>query len=212
MRYFYVFISFLLLFAASSCSLFKPKPAEPERVSIRDIVKEQGYKITVYFDVNSDELSLISKDSIMRTAKLSAVSNTEAYLTGFADKTGNKENNVILSEKRVNAVKNLLVSLGISEEHIYLDYFGDDLPVDDGETPEAYAKNRRVELLLTSKIEEAVTVNSGASKATIAALSVVKQRKSAHDETGQPLEITAEQSKEQEIESENMQIETQEHL
>ncbi|MCL1972340.1 MAG: OmpA family protein [Endomicrobia bacterium] len=210
MRYFYVFVSFLFLFAASGCSFFKPKPSEDERVSIRDIVKEQGYKITVYFDVNSDELSLISKDSIMRTAKLSAVSDTEAYLTGFADKTGIKENNVILSEKRVNAVKNLLISLGISEEHIYLDYFGDDLPVDDGETPEAYAKNRRVELLLTSKIEEAAAVNSGASKATIAALSVVQQRKSASEASDQPLEITAKQS-EEEVLNEN-QIETQEQL
>ncbi|MCL2144549.1 MAG: OmpA family protein [Endomicrobia bacterium] len=177
MRYLQVFILFLLFFAASGCSLFKPKPTPPEKVSIRDIVKEQGYKIIVYFDVNSDELSLTSKDSIMRTAKLLAVSDTEAYLTGFADKTGNKEDNVVLSEKRVNAVKDYLINLGIAERNIYTDYFGDDLPVEDAETPEAFAKNRRVELLLTSKIEEAVVINAEASKATIAALKVVQQRK-----------------------------------
>ena len=180
MRYF----AFLLLFfpfAASGCSYFKSKPEEPQKVSIRDIIKEQGYKVTVYFEINSDKLSLVSQDSIMRTAKLLAISNTKAYLTGFADKTGNKKQNITLSRQRVDTVKAFLEKLGVPEENIYVDYFGDELPVDDADTPEAYAKNRRVELLLTSKIEDVVVINASASKATESALTVVKQRKAAHE-------------------------------
>jgi hypothetical protein len=178
MRHFYVFISLFFIFS-SGCSLFKPKPEEPTKISIRDIIKEEGYKIAVYFEINSDELNLISKDSIIRTAKFLAVSDTKAYLTGFADKTGNKDNNVILSEKRVNAAKEFLISLGIDAENVYIDYFGDELPVEFGDTSEALAKNRRVEILLTSKIEDAVAQNAQTSKASTTALDMLKLRKAA---------------------------------
>ncbi|MCL2390261.1 MAG: OmpA family protein [Endomicrobia bacterium] len=181
MRCLYLFILFSFIFVANGCSIFKPKPVEPEKISIRDIIKAGGYKITVYFDVDSDNLSLITKDSIMRVAKFLSISDTEGYLTGFADKTGKKDHNVTLSEKRVNAVKDYILSLGVPEENIYIDYFGDDLPAVNAETPEAYAKNRRVELLLTSKIEDALVVNADSSRATINALSIMKQRRAAQE-------------------------------
>ena len=180
-RCFAFLLLFSFLFTAAGCSLFKSKPVQPEKVSIRDVIKEKGYTITVYFDVNSDNLSIESKDSIMRTAKLLAVSDIEAYLTGFADKTGDEKKNVILSENRVNAVKNFLLSLGVSEESVYTDYFGDTLPAENADTPEAYAKNRRVEILLTPKIEDAVAANAGASKSEINALTLLKQRKASEE-------------------------------
>jgi len=199
-RCFAFFILFYFLFTAAGCSLFKPKPAEPEKVSIRDIIKEKGYKITVYFDINSDNLDILSKDSIMRTAKLLAVSNIEAYLTGFADKTGNQDKNVTLSESRVNAVKNFLLSLGVTEDSIYTDYFGDTLPVENADTPEAYAKNRRVEILLTAKMEDAVAANADVSKSAINALTLLKQRR-ASNEAAEAQRLAAESQNEDEIEA-----------
>ena len=125
---------------------------EQPKLSLRQTVKEKGYKAAVYFDVSSSQLSVVSKDALMRSAKLQAISETQAYLTGYADKTGIPEKNLILSKERVESAKNFLLSLGVKENDIHIDYKGDENPVDDEETIEAYAKNRRVEILLTANI------------------------------------------------------------
>jgi outer membrane protein OmpA-like peptidoglycan-associated protein len=126
---------------------------EQGKLSLKQTVKEKGYKATVYFDVSSAELSLISKDALMRAAKLQAISETRAYLTGYADKTGIPEKNLILSKERVESVKEFLLSLGVKERNIHIDYKGDKEPADNEDTPEAYSKNRRVEILLAAENE-----------------------------------------------------------
>lgn len=138
----------------NSCATTSSK--QPDKVSIKQLIREQGYKVTVYFDVSSAELGIVSQDELMHAAKLQGASKTSAYLTGHADKTGIKENNIDLSEMRVLTVKNYLMSLGIKEENVFIDYFGDEKPVDENEDLEAYAKNRRVEVILTNQIDDVI--------------------------------------------------------
>ncbi|MDR2191410.1 MAG: OmpA family protein [Endomicrobium sp.] len=145
----------LFVFFAAGCVTAKKEQAQ-SKLSLKQTVKETGYRVIVYFDVSSDELTLFSKDALMRVAKLQAISETQAYLTGYADKTGNPENNIILSKNRVESAKNFLLSLGVKENNIHIDYKGDEYPVDNEDTPEAYSKNRRVEILLTAAADSAV--------------------------------------------------------
>jgi peptidoglycan-associated lipoprotein len=143
-----IFLCFVCVFIFSA-GIMAGEKKQP-KLSLKQTVKEQGYKATVYFDVSSSELSLAAKDALMRAAKLQAISGTQAYLTGYADKTGVHEKNLILSRERVESAKNFLLSLGIKENNIHVDYKGDEKPVDDSNTQEAYAKNRRVEVVLTA--------------------------------------------------------------
>lgn len=46
-------------------------------------------------------------------------------VTGYADKTGDPKNNLILSRKRAEAVKSYLVKQGINSDRIIMNYFGD---------------------------------------------------------------------------------------
>ena len=145
-----IFLCFICIFVFAAGIIADEK--EQSKLSLRQTVKEKGHKAIVYFDISSSELSLISKDALMRAAKLQAISETQAYLTGYADKTGLSENNLILSKERAESAKNFLVSLGVKENNIHIDYKGDENPADDEENPEAYAKNRRVEILLTANV------------------------------------------------------------
>jgi outer membrane protein OmpA-like peptidoglycan-associated protein len=144
-----VFCFICLFFAFTVCGCSTAKKEQP-KLSLKQTIKETGYRVTVYFDVSSSDLTLLSKDALMRAAKLQGVSETNAYLTGYADKTGDSEKNLILSKARVENAKDFIVSLGVKENNIHIDFKGDENPVDDTDTPEAYSKNRRVEVLLTA--------------------------------------------------------------
>ena len=67
-------------------------------------------------------------------------------LEGHTDYQGNAEENMKLSEQRVNAVKDYLVSRGIKSKRIQTKAFGGTAPLSRDNTPEAHRINRRVEL------------------------------------------------------------------
>ena len=45
----------------------------------------------------------------------------------------------------------LLIADGVPAEHLAATAFGEYQPLDPGDTPDAYAKNRRIELRLTDR-------------------------------------------------------------
>jgi chemotaxis protein MotB len=56
-----------------------------------------------------------------------------------------------LSAARAITVVKLLIADGVPAEHLAATGFGDNQPLDPADTPEAYAKNRRIELRLTDR-------------------------------------------------------------
>lgn len=67
-------------------------------------------------------------------------------LEGHTDNVGNASANMKLSEERVEAVKKYLVAQGISKNRVKTKAFGGTQPLRNEMTPEARAKNRRVEM------------------------------------------------------------------
>ncbi len=74
--------------------------------------------------------------------------NWRLKLSGHTDNVGNPKANMVLSQKRAQAVKNFLVDRGIKPERIIVEYFGATKPVSDNKTEVGRQKNRRVEMLI----------------------------------------------------------------
>jgi peptidoglycan-associated lipoprotein len=70
----------------------------------------------------------------------------QLFLAGHADKRGTPEYNRALGERRALAVREYLVGLGLPAGSLYTNSYGSDRPAMDGDTEEAYAKNRRVQV------------------------------------------------------------------
>ncbi|HEV7340660.1 MAG TPA: peptidoglycan-associated lipoprotein Pal [Sphingopyxis sp.] len=64
-------------------------------------------------------------------------------LEGHADERGTRDYNIALGERRANAAKNYLASLGVDPSRISVISYGKERPAEIGSTEEAYAKNRR---------------------------------------------------------------------
>lgn len=73
--------------------------------------------------------------------------NVHVRLEGHTDERGTREYNVALGERRAESVQRALVVSGADPDQITTLSFGEERPAVLGSTPEAYAKNRRVELV-----------------------------------------------------------------
>jgi OOP family OmpA-OmpF porin len=67
-------------------------------------------------------------------------------LVGHTDYQGNSKENLKLSQARVDAVKQYLVSKGVNKNRVKTKAFGGTMPLSKEETPEAHRMNRRVEM------------------------------------------------------------------
>ena len=69
-------------------------------------------------------------------------------IEGHTDNVGNDATNLLLSQKRAEAVKTLLVGRGVEASIIETKFYGETKPIDTNDTLEGRQQNRRVELTI----------------------------------------------------------------
>ena len=105
----------------------------------------------VYFDFDQSELRAEYGDLLARHAQqLANNSRTRVRLEGHADERGSREYNIGLGERRSQAVRRMLLIQGASASQISTVSFGEERPAALGSDEEAYALNRRVEIVYTN--------------------------------------------------------------
>lgn len=95
---------------------------------------------------------IIKQESIPSLTELAQVlvkkPEWRLQISGHTDNVGNDQANLILSKKRSEAVRNFMISQGISGDRLTALYFGETQPIADNATPEGRQKNRRVEMTI----------------------------------------------------------------
>ena len=107
---------------------------------------------TVYFDFDQDAVKP-EFQAIMACHAKYLQDRPEARITleGNADERGSREYNLGLGERRGNAVSGALQAAGGSAGQLTVVSYGEERPVDTASTEEAWAKNRRVEIVYTAR-------------------------------------------------------------
>jgi len=83
-------------------------------------------KTTIQFDKNSTTLNSYGIVQLNRVfVTLIKMPKYKVIITGFADKSGNTDLNVYLSQQRAREVEKYLVALGIDTERLIVNYMGD---------------------------------------------------------------------------------------
>lgn len=81
-------------------------------------------------------------------AILKANDKARVLLAGYCDERGSDQYNIALGERRAEAVRNYLSSLGINEARLETVSYGEEKALDPGHDESAWVKNRRVEFLV----------------------------------------------------------------
>jgi peptidoglycan-associated lipoprotein len=99
----------------------------------------------VYFDFDSASLRADAQALLREKAEYlyNNLSLNSLTIEGHTDERGTDAYNLALGDRRADAVKQFLVDLGLSADRFNTISFGEERPLDPGQTEEAWAKNRR---------------------------------------------------------------------
>jgi peptidoglycan-associated lipoprotein len=112
-----------------------PGSAEDLRVNVGD---------TVHFDYDKYEILDSDKGVLQRQATwLGKYPSVRVTVEGHCDERGTREYNLALGARRANAVKEYLVSLGVSAGRLETISYGKERPMCTESSESCYAQNRR---------------------------------------------------------------------
>lgn len=141
---FAVVMSFLV-----GCSGTSTKPAAETTtapVEVAQPVQEVALTNVVYFDFDQYTLTAESRAVLLAHAEKLKGASVAVRLEGHADERGSREYNMALGEKRANAVRDFLVTQGVSGSSLEVISFGEEQPVATGHDESSWSENRRVEV------------------------------------------------------------------
>ena len=101
----------------------------------------KGVPDRVFFATNESILTTMSRDTLRKQAAwLRENSSVNIVVEGHADERGTREYNLALGERRANAAKDYLTTIGISADRISVISYGKERPVDSGSNPLSWSK------------------------------------------------------------------------
>ena len=119
----------------STAMSFDPQGSDSGRIS--------GLE-TVFFDYDKAALSSSAKKAIAGNADwMKNNSRVSVQIEGHCDNRGSIEYNLALGERRAQAVKSHMVSLGVATNRLSIISYGKEKPLASGDSEDAHARNRR---------------------------------------------------------------------
>lgn len=110
-----------------------------------DMDAEEALK-TIFFDYDSSDLTPEARETLAANARyLKGRQDVRVTIEGHCDKRGSTEYNLALGEKRAQIVRRYLQQLGVDPNRISILSYGEESPLDFGDTEAAFARNRRAE-------------------------------------------------------------------
>lgn len=122
-----------------------PKITQDEVAKLEELFK------TVYFDTGKNTFKDETISKLDEAAQIMVKFTTAKFdISGHTDSLGSKASNQDLSQRRADAVRDYLVSKGVSSSNLTAKGFGEDMPVASNNTRSGRAQNRRVEVKLAN--------------------------------------------------------------
>ncbi len=105
---------------------------------------------TIYFEFDSAKLTDESLALLeIHGNFIAGNGEVSVRLEGHADERGSREYNIALGDRRAQSVRRVLLFQGAATDQIETVSYGEEQPAVVGHNEEAWAKNRRVELIYT---------------------------------------------------------------
>jgi peptidoglycan-associated lipoprotein len=106
----------------------------------------------VFFDLDMSTLRPDARTTLQKNSDwMKRWTSTRITVEGHADSRGTSEYNLALGDRRANAVRDYLVSLGISDDRVLAISKGKESPVCTEEAESCWSRNRRGHSVITAK-------------------------------------------------------------
>ncbi len=134
-------------------STAQPPSLEPDVLS-EDIatLNRKGYLKDAFFDYDKAELREDARAALAADAQwLKKYRSAKIMIEGHCDERGTEEYNLALGDRRANAAREYLASLGVPADRIASVSYGKERPFCEQDTESCFQENRRGHFLITAK-------------------------------------------------------------
>ena len=120
-----------------------------EEDEVAAMAEKQGRLLIIYFDFDRFTIKDNMKPALEKDAEwLKKNVAAKIEIEGHCDERGTNEYNIALGERRAQSIKKYLMDDGIDQARLSTISYGEEKPADPAHTEEAWAKNRRGELII----------------------------------------------------------------
>jgi peptidoglycan-associated lipoprotein len=150
--------SLLAALVLCSCAAAPPPPLHPVRAMAPELpaapepeapgaAPAPAPLTPIYFAYDSAVLDEVARRALDAQADALRRTDLRIVIEGHADERGTEEYNLALGEQRAAAVRKYLRQAGVDESRVVTVTFGEERPADPSSGEEAFARNRRAEIV-----------------------------------------------------------------
>jgi len=115
-------------------------------------INARGYLKDAFFDYDKADLRDDARTALSTDAEwLKRYRTVQFLIEGHCDERGTSEYNLALGDRRANAAKEYLVSLGVDASRVKTVSYGKERPFCNESTEDCWQQNRRAHFLVTAK-------------------------------------------------------------
>jgi peptidoglycan-associated lipoprotein len=119
---------------------------------VNDEMRRRGFSPDIYFQYDESSLSDEAREKLARNADvLKGQASFQLTVEGHCDERGTAEYNLALGERRANAVRDYMGSLGVNPTRLRTISYGNERPVCTQHEESCWSQNRRAHLVVTGR-------------------------------------------------------------
>jgi peptidoglycan-associated lipoprotein len=123
---------------------------------VNEYVQDSGLIGDVFFDFDKYDLRSEARDRLAKNAQFLTTgrgADFVATIEGHCDERGTNEYNLALGDRRANAAREYLVSLGVPAHRVRTISYGEERPFCHMSGESCWSKNRRAHFLITGRVD-----------------------------------------------------------
>jgi peptidoglycan-associated lipoprotein len=127
-------------------------PEESIETTPLDVLNTKGYLKDAYFDYDQSDLRDDARSALSGNAEwLKRFPSIQVLIEGHCDERGTSAYNLALGDRRANAARDYLDSLGVAASRIRTVSYGKERPSCTDASEDCYQQNRRAHFVITAK-------------------------------------------------------------
>jgi peptidoglycan-associated lipoprotein len=127
-------------------------PEESIETTPLDVLNTKGYLKDAYFDYDQSDLRDDARSALSGNAEwLKRFPSIQVLIEGHCDERGTSAYNLALGDRRANAARDYLDSLGVAASRIRTVSYGKERPSCTEASEDCYQQNRRAHFVITAK-------------------------------------------------------------
>jgi len=130
----------------------QPTPRVTDEVMTKSLSEISSYLKPAFFDFDKADIRPDARDVLAANAAwLKKYTSVHFTIEGHCDERGTAQYNLALGDRRANAAREYLVSLGVDASRIKTVSYGKERPFATGHDEDSWQKNRRAHFVVTAK-------------------------------------------------------------